>query len=80
MRTYSEDEMKVMLDYYSFDNNGTKTIAIHYTHGLFADPEWNYSVLGNGGVALWVMHDEEFATAARLCVQLGITINPVIEH
>lgn len=80
MRTFNEDEIKGMIDYYSFDNNETKTIAIHYTHNCFLDRDANYSVIGNGGVALWIMHDDEFATVARLCVQMKITINPVVEH
>lgn len=65
------------IDYYSFDNNGTKTIAIHY----YPDRErLNYAVLGNGGVALWRLSDDTLAQVTRLCIQKGITISPIIAH
>lgn len=70
------DEMTaVYVDYYSFDNNGTKTIAIKANedgHG--------FVVLGNGGVALWWLSDDNLSQVARLCIRKGITINPTIVH
>lgn len=77
---YSDDIAAVYIDYYSFDNQGTKTIAIHHTPGVFADKTKNYAVLGNGGVPLWILSDEELAQVARLCIQKGITISPIIVH
>lgn len=76
MTTYNDEMMRVFLNYYSFDNNGTKTISIRRTETCACE----YAVLGNGEIILMGMTRAEMEQAARLCIEMGITINPVIKH
>lgn len=75
MTTYNDEMMRVFLNYYSFDNNGTKTISIwHFPK------QGKYAILDNGGVIMMTMSEDEVGQAARLCIEMGITISPVINH
>lgn len=76
MRQYNDDELKVFIDYYSFDNNGTKTISIQHIGQDWCD----YAILANGQVVMMHLGSEAVARVARLCIDMGITINPVINH
>lgn len=72
----NDDLMKIYLDYYSFDNNGTKTIALHHIN----QPWCRYAILANGGIVMMRLERSDLARVSRLCIEMGITINPTIEH
>ena len=71
---YSDEMMRVFLDYYSFDDKGTKTISIHH----IGEAHCEYAILQNGGVATMIMGKEDVERASRLCIEMGITISPTI--
>lgn len=75
MATYDDAMMRVFLNYYSFDNNGTKTISIKY----LGKDGFDYVILSNGGVVIMNLNQEDAGQAMRLCVEMGITISPAIE-
>ena len=74
-QTYTDEMMRVFLNYYSFDNDGTKTISIKH----LGKDGFDYVILSNGGVVMINLDKEDAGRAMRLCVEMGITISPVIE-
>ena len=73
---YNDKEMKVYLAYYSFDNNGTKTISLHHINQDWC--EW--AILANGGIVMMRIADRDVERVSRLCLEMGITISPTIVH
>lgn len=76
---YNDNLMMVYLDYYSYDNNGVKTISIIYCQEPYCK-EHPYYISCNGGVVMMWLTEEELKQAARLCIQNKITIDPVTLH
>lgn len=79
MTKYDDKAMMTFLDYYSYDNNGVKTISIIYCQEPWCK-EHPYYISCNGGVAIMWMTKEEVEQAARLCIQNKITIDPITLH
>ena len=73
---YTDEMMRVYLDYYAYDNNGVKTISIQHIGQDWCD----YAILANGQVVMMKLGRDAVAQAARLCIDMGITINPVDKH
>lgn len=75
----TDDYIRTLIGYYSFDKEGQPTIALHYC-ALDYCKEHPYCVLSNGGVAMLWMKREELAQFTALCAEMRVIIDTINEH
>ena len=71
---YTDEIMETFMRYYAFDREGALTILIQHIGESWCD----YAILSHrDGIVLMKLSKTEVGQAARICIELGITIDPV---
>lgn len=68
---YTREELAIFVDYYS-TNNGTKQV-LNICNWEYS-PAKPWAILGNEGVALMLMSNEEYTQVMDICKEKHITI------